>query len=150
MLCQAVSRLCQGYFGESMTFVAGKPSITAIGHARQCVSIARSGRRCERYALKGCEACGFHGGWSERYRKGGGYPAHLIAGSLVKRAVREAVEAQGLQWLWEVEAFRRAHSAGRVRLLDAAQRARDEADPGVFVRAREAEEERQQRWIKGV
>ena len=127
-------------------FSAENPPVSAIGHARQCVMVARSGRRCERYALKGCEACGFHGGWSERYRKGGGYPAHLIAGRLVKREVRETVEREGLQWLWSVEAFRRGAGPARLRLLTAAQRARDEADPGIWVRAIDSEEAKQ-RWI---
>jgi len=124
---------------------AENPPITAIGHARQCVGVNRSGTRCERFALQGCEACGFHGGWSERYRQGHGYPAHLMRGRLVKREIRLAIEREGLHWLWEVEAFRRAPSAGRLRLFEAAVSARDGADPGAFVRAREAEEGRQ-KW----
>jgi hypothetical protein len=126
-------------------WTAENPPVSPIGHARQCVGVARSGRRCARYALKGCEACGFHGGWSERYRQGHGYPAHLLRGRLVKREIRLGIEREGLQWLWEVEAFRRAPSAGRLRLFEAAIRARDGHDPGAFVRAREAEEERQ-KW----
>jgi len=126
-------------------FSAENPPITAIGHARQCASMNRSGARCGRYALQGCGVCAFHGGYSERLRLfGTPYPAHVIASAALKREVTRQVRALGADELWQVDAFTRAKARGKLALLTAWQRSQAEHDPGILQRAIELEE--RQNW----
>ena len=123
-------------------FSAENPPITAIGHERRCVVVNRSGRRCGKWALKGCEACAAHGGYRERRK----HPAWLLAGREVKRQVTRAVRGYGADELWQVEAFRRGHARHKLALLNAWLRSQEERDPGILTRAIDSVREGQ-KWI---
>src|SRR5580765_4240760 len=92
-----------------------------IPEARQCVRMNRLGRRCGKAALKGCEACGSHGGWAERRKRyGTPYPARIMALREIKRLTARVARKRGVDWLWQDERFRRASGMAKAGIVAAA------------------------------
>jgi hypothetical protein len=114
--------------------------LEAIPEGRRCEKIARSGKQCKNARYGTFHVCFQHGGATLAR-----HPA-VLAGREVKRIVTRRIREQGAQELWQVEAFKRSHSKGKLRLLDAWLESVGFNDPGILRRAIDAEERELQKW----
>ena len=129
----------------SAEYQPGRHFFEAIPEARRCVKMTRSGQRCRKVALNGCDVCGSHGGFWQRWRRQGvPYPASITAGRDMRRQAWQGLARYGRLDLASDWRWRASPAADRVAILAAVIVSQAENDPGIERRALEWAEGRLQ------